>query len=296
MIVGVCALLTLISVAASRATPPDRQSIVRQYPLSTGNQPVELGLLPPDTHEDRFAPTYGDEVSVQLPMSVAGIPEDSFLQLDGMIVTLTNANGFRWDSGWKRSSLWLIPAQKTTNLSFQIKRSIPEELNSEPVTARLFLAFTLYRNLNRRQFVVPSGKFSLPEVGICTTELQYSRGIRCLAPLRRPAFLLVTSESASSTCPLEGVETSRPNGIFLHESVRGGPGPGEMGVSSVRQVDINLSDWDWSGGRFVSRGICPGTPLILSTPEEAGRSRIELQFDNLSLSDYQAGSRKAIVH
>jgi len=287
MIVGVCGLLTLISVASSRATSPDRSSIVRRYPLAAGNQPVELALEHTDTQEGKVAPIYNDEVPIQLPMSVAGIPEDSFLKLDGMIVTLTNAKGFRWDSGWKTDSEWLFPEQKTAPLVFQIKQSVFDQVNSGPVTARLLLAFTLYRNQNRHQFVVPTGKFTLPEVGMCTTELQYSQGIHCLAPLRRPAFLLVTSESSSSTCAPEGTETSSPNGIFLHDFVRGGPGPAEMGISSVRQIDINLSDWDPSVGRVVATGICPGTPLTLSNPEETGGSRLELQIDNLSLDDFR---------
>ena len=287
MIVGVCALLTLISLAASRATPPDRQSIVRQYPLSAGNQPVQLALEHTDTQEGKFAPIYNDEVSIQLPMSVAGIPEDTFLGLDGMIVTLMSANGFRWDSGWKTDAQWLFPQQKTTNLSFQVKRSIFDQLNSGPVTARLLLAFTLYRNQNRHQFIVPTGRFTLPEVGVCTTELQYSRGIHCMAPLRRPAFLLVTSESSSSTCAPDGAETSRPNGIFLHDFVRGGPGPAEMGISPVRPFDIVFSDWDWSARRPVSPGICPGTPLTLSNPEVAGHRGVELQMNNVSLDEFR---------
>ena len=287
MIVGVCALLTLISVASSRATPPDRSSILRKYPLSSGILPVELGLEHADSHEGQFTPLYNDEVSIELPLSVAGIPKDSLLKLDGMIVTLTNAKGFRWDSGWKTDSQWLFPEQKTTNLSFQIKRNISDQLNSGPVTARLFLAFTLYRNQNRRQFVVPGGKFTLPKVGLCTTELLYSRGIHCLAPLRRPAFLLVTSESSSSTCAPEGDETSRHSGIFLHDFVRGMPGPAEMGISSVRQVEINLSDWDSFAGRALSPGVCPGTPLTLSNPEETGRRGIELQIESLSLDDFR---------
>lgn len=286
MIVGVCALLTLISIASSRAAP-DRSRIVHQYPLSSGNSPVELRLIRTDMHEGELAPIYNDEVSIQLPLSVAGIPNDSFMRLDGTIVTLTNAKGFRWDSGWKTDSQWLFPEQKTANLFFQIERSIFDQLNPGPVTARLFLSFTLYRGRNRQQFVVPSGKFSLPEVGICATEPQYSQGIRCLAPLRRPVFLMVTSESATGTCPLEGTETSRPNGIFLHAFVQGGPGPAEMGISSVRQVNISLSDWNWFAGRVVNPRVCPGTPLTLSNPEETGRRGMELQIDNLSLNDFR---------
>jgi hypothetical protein len=60
-----------------------------------------------------------------------------------------------------------------------------------------------------------------------------------------------------------------------------------MGISSVRQVDISLSDWNWFAGRIVNPGVCPGTPLTLSNPEETGRRGMELQIDNLSLDDFR---------
>lgn len=281
LIVGVCALLSLISLASSRATP-DRASIVRQYP-SVGDFPVQLGLIRTDTHEGELAPIYNNEVSIQLPVSVTGIPENSFLRLDGTIVTLATANGFRWDSGWKADSQWWFPDQKGAHLSFQIRQSIFDQLSPGPVIADFFLAFTLYQDRNRHEFVVPSGEFRLPDIGLCTTENQYSRGIHCLAPLRRPAFLLVTSETNASTC----VSGNSSPSVVVHEFVQGGPGLAEMGISPVRPFEIAFSDWDWFARRPVSSGICPGTPLTLSNPEEAGRRGHELRIGDLHLDDFR---------
>jgi hypothetical protein len=68
-----------------------------------------------------------------------------------------------------------------------------------------------------------------------------------------------------------------------------------MGISPVHEADIYLWGWDSPGTHIQNPGICPGTPLILSNPELVGRSRVELQYDNLSLTDYQQGSGKIII-
>lgn len=287
LIVGVCAFLTATAVVTP-LIPSDRSRIAREYPSSSGAPPVELQLIrSSDEHEGNYTPIYNSEVSFILPLSVSKIPSDSFLTLDGVIVTLANTDGLHWESDFQDSGLSLFPDQKTAHLAFRIKQEIFDQLKSAPVTVRLWLAFTPYRETNERPFVVPAGEFQMPEMGRCTTESQYARGIRCMTPMRRPAYLLVTSETAVSTCPLGNAETPAPRGVFARTSVRGGPGPAEMGISPVHQVDISLSEWDWSAQRPSNPGICPGTPLILSNPEVAERRSLELELDNLPLEDYR---------
>lgn len=284
LIVGVCALLTLISVATP-VVVPDRKQIAREYPLSTGNRPVELALARPEQNGGEFARVYSGDVSIQFPLSVAGIPQGSFLRMDGMIVTLTKANGFRWDSSWQRNALWMFPDLKLAHIGFQIKQNIFDQLNSGPVTAHLLLAFTEYRENNSRPFTVPSSEFSLPEVGRCTSEFQHLRGIQCLAPLRRPTFLLVTTETAANTCRLGN--SRLPSPPFVRAFVQGGFGPAEMGISPVHQVLIDPSEWDPYGGLPFTPGLCPGTPLTLSHPEVTGSRGLEVEFDNVSLDDFR---------
>jgi len=285
LMVGVCAFLTVTAVV-TQLIPSDRSRIAREYPSSSGTPPVELGLIRSES-EGNYTPVFDHEVSFVLPLNVSGVPKDSILTLDGIIVTLANANGLHWDSEWQGNAQSFFPDQKTAHVAFRIKQDIFDQLKSGPVNARLLLAFTLYRETNQQTFVVPAGEFQMPEMGRCTTETQYSRGIRCLTPMRRPGHLLVTSETASSTCPLGNAETPAQHGVFARATVRGGPGPAEMGISPVHQVDISLSEWDWSTQRPTNPGVCPGTPLILSNPEVAGRRSLELQLDNLSLEDYR---------
>lgn len=284
LMVGVCAFFAMVAVVTP-FIPEDRSRITREYPLSNGTSPLELALMHAD-QEGSLTPAYNNEVPVMLPLSVGGIPKDSFLSLDGMTVTLTNANGFHWESDWQNTGQLLFPDQKAAHVAFRIKQDVIDQLKSGRVNARFFFGFTQYDEKNLRTFVVPAGEFEMPQMGRCTTDPQYSRSIRCLTPMRRPAYLLVASETAASTCPLENAGAP-PQGIFARASVRGGPGPAELGISPVHQVDIALPDWDWSAQRASNLGVCPGTPLILSDPEITGRRGIELQLDNLSLEDYR---------
>jgi len=148
------------------------------------------------------------------------------------------------------------------------------------------MAFTLYHDQNQRQFVVPSNEFNLDGVGLCSSRMQYSNSINCRAALRRPSFLLVASETAASTCPLNEDQTPPPPGRLARGFIRGGDSTAEMGISPIRQFEILVADWDTSNRRFMSPGICPGTPLVLSNPVVNVQRRVELQFDNLSVNGY----------
>ena len=147
------------------------------------------------------------------------------------------------------------------------------------MSAHLLLVYTVYDDRNQRQFVVPDGEFALPDVGLCSAE-RYTGQLHCRVPLRRPEFLLVTSEKASSTCPIEKGATLPELNRVARGSIRGNAsGAAEMGISPVHEVVVSLAYLDWTN-RPEKPGICPGTHLTLSNLEPAGRGRIELQFDN----------------
>jgi len=285
LILGLCGLLTLMEVAT-----PYRSVIAREYPLPNGNLPVQLALVPAVTHDTGSFPAYDGSIPIRFPLSVSGLPNDSLLQLNGMIVTLTNADGFRWDSGWRGQALSLVADEKTAHINFDLQQKVFDRMKSAPVTAHLLLAFTLYHNRDQREFTVPSGEFAWPDVGLCVSEMQYWNRVHCRVPLRRATSLFITSETAASTCPLTGRNIPPSPGVFAHNTVWGDSEPAEIGISPVHEVDIYLTNWDTSDSNATNPGICPGTPLILSNPESVGRNRIELHFENLSLADYRVGS------
>ena len=286
LIVGLGATLTLQMVAT-----PYRRLIAREYPLSAaGESPITWSLLPGHAPDPENVAATGDQVAVHLPFSLSGLPKDAILQLNGVILTLTDNHGAQWDSGWEARGMLLFPDQKTTGIDLSLKKSVFDRMSSSPVKAHLLLAFTLFHDKNQRPFVTPRGEFPLPDLGLCSVRTGYWPRVSCKVPLRRPTFFLITSEMATGTCPLRTGDTRPAPGEMARGSIQGGDsGPAEIGISPVKTVDLYLSHREDSAGG-TNTGICPGTPLVLSNPEAVSRGRIELQFDNLSLADYQRAS------
>jgi hypothetical protein len=282
LIAALAAAILLIEVAT-----PYRTLVLREYPLAA-DLPLRVALMPSQAPAPEDVTQQNNQVFVHLPLSLSGLPKDSFVELKGAILTLTNSQGMRWDSGWSGYSMLLFPDQKTADLTFKLKKTEFDRMKSSPVKAQLLLAFKSFHDRHQKQFVIPSGEFAIPDLGLCSARPGYFRVLDCRAPLRRPESMLVSTETAASTCPLGEKETPADPGEIARQFLRS-DGPAEMGISPVKTFQLYLSD---SNSSVTERnpGICPGTPLTLSTPEEYSRNRMELQFDNLSLIDYQRGS------
>jgi len=292
LIAGLAAAIALIMVFT-----PYRILIAREYPLANGGSlPLQLTPLPSHAPAPDDAMYAGNQVPIDLPFSLSGLPKDSFVQLNGVILTLTNSQGESWDSGWEPRGGLLFPDQKTASIDLNLRRDVFDRMKSSPVHVRLLLAFTLFQDKQPRPFTVPRGEFALPDLGLCSAGSRPYTSIgalNCRVPLRSPKFLLVSSEVATSTCPLPKDATPASPGEIARGYVRNGDtGPADPGISPVKIVAVYLSDWNSPNSR-ISPGICPGTPLTLSNPEETGHGRIELQFDNLALADYQRSLRTA---
>jgi hypothetical protein len=83
---------------------------------------------------------------------------------------------------------------------------------------------------------------------------------------------------------MEGESRANP-GEIERGWTRSDSGPAEVGFSPVKTVELLVYDWNYSTRRR-NAGICPGTPLILSHPEEVQRTRTELELTGLQLADY----------
>ncbi len=288
LIAGLAAAIALIMAAT-----PYRTLIARKYPLASGGSfPLQLAPLPSHAPAPDDAIYAGNEVPIDLPFSLSGLPKDSFVELDGIILTLTNAQGGHWDSGWDGRSTLLFQDQKTTGIALNLSRDVFDRMKSSPVNARLLLAFTLFHDKQPRPFTVPRGEFAMPDLGLCSagaSPWNSTGSLNCRVPLRNPKFLLIRSEMANGTCPLpKGAPPINPGDIARGYVRNSDSGPADPGISPVKIVTVYLSD---SPNSRISPGICPGTPLILSNPEETGHSRIELQLNNVSLADYQRSLR-----
>lgn len=293
LIAGLAGICVLILVAT-----PYRTLVAREFPQLNLEQkpPFQLAFSAPE-NADSESPGREEEkeVEIRLPLTVSGLEDQSIAAVDGFLVAFEAPDGFKWNSGWKSPGLSLFPNQKSTRIDFSLKRSVFEHVRHSRVKFRLSLAYTLFRDTNRREFVTPSGVFVMADVGLCTTGSVYSRGIHCLAPLRRPKSFLISAEMSMSTCPLLDGEPPANEGEIARDWTRsGGSEPAEFGISPVKTVDLYLLDWNGSSNRR-SNGICPGTPLVLSNPEPVRRNQISLQMDGVSLADYRLPSAKFTI-
>jgi hypothetical protein len=275
------------AIALIMILTPYRMLIAHAFPLASGTElPLQLSLIPSHAPTPDQAISWRNIVPIDFDLSLSGLPPDSFVEVQGDTLTLTNAQGGQWDSHWQGGGPLPFPDHKSFRVSFYMKRDDFDRMKSSPVSAKLLLAFTLYRDKNQRPFVVPPGEFAFENFGLCTANPVHDGRMECRAALHGPAWLLVTAAASASTCPALPGEVSPNRGGIGHQFLRNSS-PADLGISPVRDFQISLSDWSNAYVGDAYNGICPGTPLTLSTPEEISSRRLELRFDNLSLADYQ---------
>jgi hypothetical protein len=107
LIVGLAAALTLLLIAT-----PYRSLMARDYPLPDTSS-LKFALLPGHPPDPGDIAYDRDPVPIHLPLELTGLANDSFLQMNGFIITVTNSRGERWDSGWHVRSMLLFSDQKS---------------------------------------------------------------------------------------------------------------------------------------------------------------------------------------
>jgi len=277
LLVGLAVATVVVLVAT-----PYRTLIERHYPLANGTSlPLQLKLLPPEQNKITYA---GRQMAVHFAFDVSGLPKDSFVVLNGRMLKLTNAQGAHWDSDWQDARMPIYSDQPSVNVDFYMNKEDYDRMKSSSVHAHLLLAFTRFHDANQRTLAIPSGEFFIPDFGFCAVGVSWTT-FTCRTPLRT-ADVLMSYEMAASTCPLGKNETRAAPGEVGRQFLQG-EHTVEPGISPVHVKQFNLYDWGYSDR---ANHVCPGTPVTISNPEEAGRSRLELQFDNFSLADYQPSS------
>jgi hypothetical protein len=292
LMAALAGVLLLILVAT-----PYRSLVAREFPQLSGGQqaPFQLALLPAVKVESESAPQEEDqkEIEIRLPLGVSGLEAESIAAVDGVMVSLEAPDGLQWDSGWKARGQSLFPDYRTTEINFVLKRRVFERIGSARVKFRLSIAFTLFHDTHRREFVTPPGVFRMEDIGLCSAETNYSQTIRCLAPLHGPESLLITTDMSMSTCAVPEGESPAAHGELARDWIRGGSEPAEFGISPVKTVNLYLANWN-GAARRLNPGICPGTPLVLSSPKPVRRNQIALQIDGVRLSDYRLRPPKVV--
>jgi hypothetical protein len=300
LIVCLMATLVLITLFA-----PYRTMVHRQYPpFKTGEQsPIQLAISGNLGTWTSFLLPNPHEVGIVLPLDISRADPGSILIVKGAQVEVEGRNGLKWDDDWtSMNSVDLLPQDHNASVNVALPRDLYQQLRDDDVTVRVTLAFTYFKDANRRTFVVPSGTFALPEAGLCSatsadapnTYSDRLNMIQCLAPLHRPASLFLNLKFSGSTCKLPPGAPSIPDGAFGTEWIHSSDSPAEFGISPVSQFalapltyhNVSISNPSALESSVLSvHGLCPGTPLTLSNPQKVRDAQITQQFDHVHLPD-----------
>lgn len=283
LLLAVAAGMVLVTMTVT----PHRSLDAQAYPQKSSGQqlPVQLSFDPAKSTAVGGAQIEKNKVYVQVPLLVSGIERDSVAVIDGMIVEIETADGLHWNSGWFRSSLFLLPAQTHADASFAVDKVFFDQIKSRSAKVHLSFALTAFESRETRRVTLGGGEFTTPGNAWCSLYPEIS-GLQCRSPLTTP-FLLVTTLSEESTCPLqENEKAATPGTIFSASNWNRGAARTEFGISPVRTFSVYFSQGWRTHEEFRAR-LCPGTPLVFGLPKESQRTRSELTIDGIRLIDYQ---------
>jgi hypothetical protein len=307
-------LVPMIGLVLITLLAPYRTLINRQYPaLRAGEQPpIQLALA---KNPGTWRPE-PKEAWIVLPLIISRADPNSIIIMKGSHVEVDGPDGPPWDAGWtSMNSMQILPGQNHTSVTFAMPMARYQQLRYSDVRIRVVLAFTYFRDANRRTFVVPVGTFALSEGARCSAPPDdplrtYGRPhlLICFAPLQRPSSLYVTLKLNESTCLLPENATPLPDDSTGSAWVHSSESPSEFIIDPVAPFaltplmysnlyhphDLASNDHPPDPGRHASLlvnnsqylpGICPGTPLTLSNPQKVGDMQIALQLEKVHLPD-----------
>lgn len=270
---------------------PYKTLVAHEFPELRAGQslPVAMSILATEIPEPTGFSAGKEESYLQLTLGLSGLQPESIAQVEGVLIEIEGPDGSHWDAGWKSRSLFIFPDQAKAQIGFTLKKGMFERIKSVPVKLRVSLALTLFREKNRREFIVPAGEFALAGLGLCSAGEAFSQQIHCRAPMRSPAFLLVSADMSSTTCPIRGYESPAKAGVTARGWTRSDTsGPAGFGISPIKRFDLYLSD----SAPIIPAvnqiaGICPGSRLVLSNPEVVDRSQTTLEMDGVRIGNYE---------
>jgi hypothetical protein len=282
LLAGTAAVVLLTSAVTPRET---FDAHAYQSPSAQQQLPAQLSFDPAKPTANTGVQLDKNKVYFQIPLLVSGIARDSAVVNDGMVVEIEGPAGVLWNSGWFRSSLFLLPAQTHTEISFGVDKTFFERVKSSTVKVRASFALTAFRAKETHRVLLTANDFGTPGNAWCSIYPE-DPALHCRSALKTP-FVLVTTLAEETTCPPQENEKNAPPGtIFSALNWGRNTAPAEFGISPVKTFSLYFSYGGHPRDEFRVR-LCPGTTLMFGLPQEVERVRTELVIHGLRLADYQ---------
>lgn len=240
-------ILLAIPLIILLSTAPFIRSIA--YPLSKGSAPFRLSIA---ENNGDSAPTYTRETfpsdQVSLPVSVSSVDSDTVVSVDGLRVTLTGNNGWRWQSSWQNRSVKFSRNSPNGSLTFNMPAEQANQLAKLHPKASVELAFTVYRLGAPHRIDTGAGRFQLADKIYCGWHHGDSRfltfdGLECLAALHLPPIIELGIESGSGVCPANPGQPPIPAGHSASDIEYGTDMPADFDPNPAHKLNLIFGAW-----------------------------------------------------
>jgi hypothetical protein len=277
-------------IAVGSVVPTTETQVTRAYPLlAAGEQlPFHLTPVPPKRSTEDQSQLGEKKVELSIPVQFAGVPAGSLVVVAGTHATIRTRNGDQVTTKWVNDYWEVWPNEETESVRVEIDRSFFETARFVPSDIRVTFAFTEYHEVNSRQIVTAPGEFPVDGVGICwvsspRVSFWFQGSIGCRSPLKSPK-ILARLDTAMSTCPrvpnmTEVPRTTRYASYLNDNSV-------EPAIIPIQTLSLSFSEPIRVNDKTVVPGVCPGTPVTISTPDLIRRASTEVEIDGADLRDY----------
>jgi hypothetical protein len=290
LLFGIPALLILcMPISARLERQHTRDRIEANYP-ATPTPPVQLVYRPidPDLGQIDVFPDNSD-VIIHTPLDGTGVAPGTVLIPDAVKLEAEAPNGFHWASDWQDTNAPKFYAgAEGSYAAVAMPRAIYEQLKATPLTIHVTFALTQAKATSVSQVALPRHDFSVSGFGACAPLTgSYSpffgaTGLICRSVLRDPPLTYINVAWSDSPCNVPQSDAD--------PGVQGAGWAGSLdraiadpNISPVQQVNFNLTNGFKSGGHGGSRFLCPGSRVIFTQYERAGRTEAGVTIHDFHL-------------
>jgi hypothetical protein len=286
------ALPVLLFAALFFASKYDQAHLARTYPVSQGSAPIQM-TYSPDTKSWETA-SFPNSRHVLIPIDFhlleSGVAEGFAVMPDAVRGEITAPDGSHWSSDWQASSGYrFLPGESYLSPGFSIPISIYRKYQGMPLRVNLSVAISQAQAGKTTTVALPMQRFSVPDFGVCSPQAGWSplpgqmMGINCVAALREPQLTYIVTRWSDTPCSATpGAPDSGALGTAWVGSLD--REPAQIGISSVKDVPINLSNSQLAQGKGGQlRYLCIGTPVTFTSYTRVNRTQISIDVKDFYL-------------
>ncbi|MGB7742957.1 MAG: hypothetical protein WBL41_09385 [Terracidiphilus sp.] len=255
------------------------------YPRTKTQVPLNLSITDDSGSRTYSRTTDGPSPDILLPVIASTSDPDTLVDVDGLQVTLTGDNGWRWQSQWINHSIKFSKESPDGAIRFTLSEKLADDLQKTHARASVEMAFSVYRMAESQEVNTNTMRFQLPgpiycDWGNSTRNEFFISGPRCVAPLRLPEMIEVRINSDSDTCfQVDSSDSPLPPHHFASDIEYGTSLPADFDPDPVHKLNLNIGLWDppiptaRDPKQNRQAEICKGTPLTVRTGTYRGKMR-----------------------